>query len=802
MASIFNAGTAQRPGPAPQAAPHLDEIKRNVAKMISLQAPEEDIDGYIQSEGASVDAVKAHQLIDLSGPHEAVRTAIAGLPEDQQYATMKRWADDRLAKPQGFDAIREAPTSGARSVALGFSDELLAGADTALGWATGGHLGEPSYDEALALRRATEEKYDRAHPVASTVGQIAGGFIAPGQVAGAAPAVGGLFGAARTGAGRIARGVGIGAGTGYVQHVGNAEGGEGNLEQQLVERSKGAAVPTVIGGALGGALTGGAELYRKGRQIIAGVRPQAAAETSIIESLPGKSVDGLADQVAVGSYRTNAAGEANMRGTLDILGEEMVRANGDRAAGVQAAINRIARERQITPATARNQIARLSEGHQDGDLFLGEYPSVAGADRDTRGVRWSGTNAADRLDDVRRIEEVPSTDQYTYAATSQGPGAERVRGALNQRGTEARDSFREWLGRVAPNGRTLEDAEDMISVADQLARRDYQAAHNGSANNRALIYTMPKLIERHLNRMAGRSGAQAQALRQAIDEFYIDLPTGQRMTMQSLQHLQDARGAVRDMIDTNIKAGNRSVAATLQPFYDDVTKMMQRASPDWARANARWADGRLQERALELGELMTTNPGPAQRAALRQFDQMAPEAQDVVRIGFLQQMDNKLQKLGDSHDVAKLFTNEVMRGLMVRMFGTQEAANFTRLVRNLEVANRTRARAVGGSPTMPRQELHKVQDANINAAAALQGAKISDVRHWLVEAVANRMKAAKVRRMAPVLTTSVRDTPAAAMRIQQLRLRQQANARLRGPRGTIAERATQGSIRTFEENEE
>ena len=40
----------------------LDRIKNNVAKMASMNAPEEDIDGYIASEGVTVDDVKNHVI--------------------------------------------------------------------------------------------------------------------------------------------------------------------------------------------------------------------------------------------------------------------------------------------------------------------------------------------------------------------------------------------------------------------------------------------------------------------------------------------------------------------------------------------------------------------------------------------------------------------------------------------------------------------------------------------------------------------------------------------------------------------
>lgn len=46
----------------------LDRIKRNVAKMAAQNAPEEDIDGYIASEGATIDMVRDHKIGASAGP--------------------------------------------------------------------------------------------------------------------------------------------------------------------------------------------------------------------------------------------------------------------------------------------------------------------------------------------------------------------------------------------------------------------------------------------------------------------------------------------------------------------------------------------------------------------------------------------------------------------------------------------------------------------------------------------------------------------------------------------------------------
>lgn len=40
----------------------LDRVKRNIERMIAMKAPETDIDGYIASEGVSLDEVRSHQV--------------------------------------------------------------------------------------------------------------------------------------------------------------------------------------------------------------------------------------------------------------------------------------------------------------------------------------------------------------------------------------------------------------------------------------------------------------------------------------------------------------------------------------------------------------------------------------------------------------------------------------------------------------------------------------------------------------------------------------------------------------------
>lgn len=115
----------------------LDRIKRNVAKMAAQNAPTEDIDGYIASEGATVDQVRAHKpqmqssatdqqmsfgdaAVDVakSGGVGLAQGAIglATLPGNLEY--LGRLGVDKVATTLGF----EDPKTSASTVLPTFGD--------------------------------------------------------------------------------------------------------------------------------------------------------------------------------------------------------------------------------------------------------------------------------------------------------------------------------------------------------------------------------------------------------------------------------------------------------------------------------------------------------------------------------------------------------------------------------------------------------------------------------------------------------------------------------------------------------
>ena len=355
---------------------------------------------------------------------------------------------------------------------------------------------------------------------------------------------------------------------------------------------------------------------------------QTGAYNRLASQLPEGDVDTFANQIATGGMRNN---QAIQRRTLDILGEEMERAGQDRGQAIQSTVNRIVQEAGVTPATARNHIRNLTQVHRDSPLMLAEYTAAAPSNAAIRSTR-----NVDNLDlrDVARPADSGTQQAIDYLANRPGQSAINVRNAVNERNLGMRDVMREGLEEFGPNvpgtarRATIEDLTQMQDGAQRAAKLAYDQAANGTGpgmsgpgmtNTRLLVGLLPRILDRHTQRMYGRAGAPAESLRQAVDEFFITRPGGQRIAMMDLPMLQDARASLRDRIDTARKAGQTQIVTTLQPLYRDVTRLMERSNPHWAHANRQWADMRLNDVARELGEAFNTKAGPQYREQVQQF---------------------------------------------------------------------------------------------------------------------------------------------------------------------------------------
>lgn len=509
---------------------------------------------------------------------------------------------------------------------------------------------------------------------------------------------------------------------------------------------------------------------------------QTGAYNRLATQLPDGDVDTFANQVATGGMRNN---QAIQRRTLDILGEEMERAGQNRGQAIQSTINRIVQEAGVTPATARNHIRNLTQVHRDSPLMLAEYTAAAPSNAAIRSTR-----NVDNLDlrDVARPADSGTQQAIDYLANRPGQSAINVRNAVNERNLGMRDVMREGLEEFGPNvpgtarRATIEDLTQMQEGARRSAQLAYEQTYQpGMTNDRMLMGILPRIIDRHVNRMHGRSGAPAESLRQAVDEFFITRPNGQRIVMMDLQMLQDARGSLRDRIETARRAGNNQIVQTLQPLYRDVTRLMERSNPNWARANRQWADMSINDVARDLGEAFSTKAGPQYRQQLQQFHQLAPEAQDMVRVEFIKKMSDKLDNLRDTEDPTKLFNTDHMRAAIRELFGDQAAVDLARLTRDSAIAAKSGA-ALKGSQTHMRGQFAREMDADTGVMAAAQDMNVRGIRNAMLDKLWSFFTERRNLPMSQIATTPMQDTAEVARHVHNMRVAQEFVRRVQAQR--------------------
>ncbi len=285
----------------------LARIKRNVAKMASQNAPIEDIDGYIASEGVTIDDVKNFK------PQAAEKA-----PEEK--GMLRSAADSVDAFGRGI----------ANSASFSFADEIGAGAR----WLGGKVLPwQPNvtYDEALAEVRGSDKATAAAHPVADIAGNVTGAVgLGTGLVkAGLSPTA-----AVANRGGRLLSMSGASALEGGAFTAAQGFGQGQGLEDRLSKAKSGLAVGTIIGSALPGA----ASLVGNAVRRIVSPLSTSSARQSLVNTLEREGVDVTAGQ-ATGSdalrYAESEIGGAAARDLVERQSEQFTRAALSRA-GVNA----------------------------------------------------------------------------------------------------------------------------------------------------------------------------------------------------------------------------------------------------------------------------------------------------------------------------------------------------------------------------------------------------------------------------------------------------------------------------------
>ncbi|MDP2359058.1 MAG: hypothetical protein Q8M31_23775 [Beijerinckiaceae bacterium] len=240
------------------AEPDFGRVKRNISRMIQMNAPELDIDSYLAGEGVTAEQLRAAPPLSsypvgamgsdgVSGDEIRARNAGNTRPQMRLEDISSAYDMAQGNRPEQ-KAMAEAYTQRERAdspVMMGISDRVrqvakgvpvLGGALDEMNAGTASLFGN-NYDKALDYERARDRTFEAARPKESTALQIGGGVAS--AVAGLGPLARLAQGAtpATTLVRSAAVGAGIGAPDGFTR-------GEDGFQNRAMEAG--------IGGAFGG----------------------------------------------------------------------------------------------------------------------------------------------------------------------------------------------------------------------------------------------------------------------------------------------------------------------------------------------------------------------------------------------------------------------------------------------------------------------------------------------------------------------------------------------------------------------
>lgn len=745
--------------------------------------------------------------IDYSQPNEQVRAAIQALPEEGRRHHYDQWAKQYVAKENQQGGVMQAVDNSVRTLARGsfvgpWLGELQAGSGAAMHAITGGRMGAP-YQEGIAYQNARDDYVDEKYPVLSTAGQLATGIgsgVRAAQIGARALSPASLIAGpvapvanAPTRTGRVAGSVAMGAAYGANAGAGDARGGFGDAME-------GAARGAAVGGVLGGAVGAGGELYNVAKSAFARTGSDGAYD--LFGRSLGQPLDDFERSVVLGTRTTPNANQAEDIQLFRRIGEVMEANGGDHALARNTILQEL-QQQGLSRDQALERVRRLTGTHPDSNLFLGEYGAVAPANEAQRtisgGQQTTAAGRAQMLDSpagsaTNPNSIMPNEDQlhlFDTVVQGGGRGATTVKRALEARQSQAPERFeRQMQGNIAPTMRmpnqptsgpgsrpqplTLEDANVITRHLEQNSSRGYRAVHNTNdpveLANRARVINneLPFIMNWIDQNIAGRAGAAEDEFQKAAREFSKlrdMMAAGQTPT---LQHLQDVRAAIRSQRNALDRAGRDQESLLLRPLYDGMTRMMSRASPQWAQYNRQWGEIRRFDDALELGERLSLKAGRAQREAMEEYRNLGAPAQAAARVGMLRQIYDKIANVRDTNDVSKVMDLKATHNLVRQMFGDEAAVTFARAVRDIEVGSRTK-NTVGNSRTNTRGRQDSIIDADLGIVAAVQTGNRTALLNWVTQHAQNALTLGRNGIVADITTTPMSDTFRVAERLRRAR---------------------------------
>lgn len=309
--------------------------------------------------------------------------------------------------------------------------------------------------------------------------------------------------------------------------------------------------------------------------------------------------------------------------------------------------------RAFTPQTAANR--RLAKDLADAGLT----PEQALAKMRSMG---EGATLADVSDATR--------GQLEYLAQRGGTTGGRVTKELGERSRGQAGEILETFGA----GRHLEKLNELVDVRKTTAGPLYKQAFEQGVEHNDELERIFKTIDRTMPgawkeaRERGVLAAANELSDDVLDDLLdnLNLPKQNNSNVRpSLEGWQSVKAWLDSRIGKEITAGDRGMARELTGIKNRLLRELDRQNEPYREARRIWAGTKDFEEAMEEGLKFLRD---SSAVSMNKIKNLSPADREAYRIGVAQSLEDAIEKMGDTHDVAKLFRKEGMRRKLLALW--------------------------------------------------------------------------------------------------------------------------------------
>lgn len=588
----------------------LGRIKRNVGRMIDQGAPDDEIEGYVRDEGTTPDAIKAFKP---QQPDVAVDMAKgAGYGFNTGLDAMLNMIG---AIPRG--AVNLA------SGALGYGDVI------------------PELQAARRFNVAGPAE-TTAGRTAQAIGEVAGGSAIPtagmltaGRMAtGTAAPIIAQYGAAPAASAAMDAGATVGSGLGIAAARENDLGPVAELGLGL---AGGYAGPNAVNLGARAINAGRGVKDYTGRMISRARNPQMAADQDTVDAMlkAGVTPDDLYSEFA-------PAPSKNLQG------------------------------RNVSQEKMAEMMSRASQGEAVADLAkeIGTAPAtLQGYLRDFKTMNPTPRNIADAVTDRANVGGAQPVLRLGRAAYGIADDSEAAQSLTSRQG----DQYGRSVGivnRAAGNrdyDATIGQIEDALGAKSKDA---YSKAHAQSQS-----FDLQPVIKSARQQAFESAGPIKEKLEAAIDLFYEPImgPDGKvaklGQPISDVKRYQAAREGLDQMIETSFH-DNKATTLTrkLVQLRKGINQTVRQANPLLAAADDQYSGAKSTQSLLKRGEELNTRLGAKSDEFFKDYKSLNGEQREILRLGFLRSLSNKVANPRDGAGVANQFQSPAVRETIRRLF--------------------------------------------------------------------------------------------------------------------------------------